>query len=116
MGFNFVIWRGEIYNIELGNPVGHEPAWQRPCVVVSNDSLNQSPGNLVAVVPITSTRYGLRSHVAIEASSSGLDRDSYARCDQVRTVSANRFGTLQGFAPVDAMAQIATALRYILDL
>ena len=66
MGQPRVIWRGEVYDVDLGQPVGHEPAFRRPAVVVSVDTLNNGPGRLVVVVPVTSAAYGLRSHVEVE--------------------------------------------------
>ncbi|MHB8293106.1 MAG: type II toxin-antitoxin system PemK/MazF family toxin [Acidimicrobiales bacterium] len=87
MGRARLIWRGEVYQVDLGQPVGHEPAFLRPAVVVSNDVLNNGPGRLVVVVPVTSTDYGLRSHVELAPGTSGLDHRSFARCDQVRVVS-----------------------------
>lgn len=30
-----MIWRGEIYDVDLGQPVGHEPAFAWPAAVVS---------------------------------------------------------------------------------
>jgi mRNA interferase MazF len=73
-----VIWWGEIYDVDLSQPVGHEPAFRRPAIVVSVDILNDGPGRLVMVVPLTSTRYGLRSHVEVETGRSGLEHTSYA--------------------------------------
>jgi len=73
-----LIWRGEVYDVDLGQPVGHEPGFLRPAVVVSVDILNTGPGGVVVVVPDTVTvtdtatatatagAYGLRSHVEIE--------------------------------------------------
>jgi len=111
-----VIWRGEVYDIDLGQPVGHEPAFVRPAVVVSADALNNSPGELTVVVPIGSRAYGLRSHVELDPGASGLDRPSYARCDQVRVVSTRRLVRRRGAADVDEMHRIEEALRFILDL
>jgi hypothetical protein len=56
-----LLWRGEIYYVDLGQPVGREPAFRRPAVVVSVDILNNSPGGLVVVVPITTTGYGFEA-------------------------------------------------------
>jgi len=44
-----LIWRGEVYNVDLGLPVGREPAFRRPAVVVSVDILNNGSGGLVVV-------------------------------------------------------------------
>jgi mRNA interferase MazF len=111
-----LIWRGEIYDVDLGNPIGHEPAFTRPAVVVSSDLLNNSVGDLVVVVPIGSTSYGLRSHIEIEPGSSGLDHLSYARCDQIRVISTERIVARRGVAAIDEVHAIDQALRFILDL
>lgn len=111
-----MIWRGEIYEVDLGQPVGHEPAFRRPAVVVSVDILNNSPGQLVMVVPITSAAYGLRSHVELEPGSSGLGHTSYARCDQLRVISTVRLSSRRGLIGPGQMHAIDQALRFVLDL
>lgn len=116
MGCPGLIWRGEVYYVDLGQPVGHEPAFRRPAVVVSVDILNNGPGGLVVVVPITTTGYGLRSHVELESEASGLDHASYARCDQLRVVSVERVSSRQGMIRPDQMRVIDQALRFVLDL
>lgn len=116
MGRPGLIWRGEVYVVDLGQPVGHEPAFRRPAVVVSVDILNNGPGGLVVVVPITTTGYGLRSHVELEPEGSGLDHTSYARCDQLRVVSVERLSHRQGMIDADQMQAIDQALRFVLDL
>nr|WP_237160456.1 type II toxin-antitoxin system PemK/MazF family toxin [Mycolicibacter engbaekii] len=116
MGRTGLIWRGEVYDVDLGQPVGREPAFRRPAVVVSVDILNSGPGGLVVVVPVTTTGYGLRSHVELEPASSGLDHTSYARCDQLRVVSIERLSSRQGMIGPEPMQAIDRALRFVLDL
>jgi mRNA interferase MazF len=111
-----VIWRGEVYDVDLGQPVGHEPAFRRPAVVVSVDILNNGPGRLVVVVPVTSTPYGLRSHVEVETGRSGLEHSSYARCDQLCVISTDRLSTRRGMVAPDQLRAIDQALRFVLDL
>ncbi len=116
MGCAGLIWRGEIYYVDLGQPVGHEPAFRRPAVVVSVDILNNGPGGLVVVVPMTSTGYGLRSHVELDPEGSGLDHICYARCDQLRVVSIERLSARLGMVGPDQMRAIDQALGFVLDL
>lgn len=116
MGRAGLIWRGEVYYVDLGQPVGHEPAFRRPAVVVSVDILNNGPGGLVVVAPITTAGYGLRSHVELEPENSGLDHTPYARCDQLRAVSVERLSSRQGIISPDQMQTIDQALRFVLDL
>jgi mRNA interferase MazF len=116
VGLARVIWRGEVYQVDLGTPIGHEPPFLRPGVVVSADILNNGPGELVVVVPVTSTNYGLRSHVEIAAGISGLEQPSYARCDQPRAISAERVRVRRGDVAPGEMRAIERALRSLLDL
>jgi mRNA interferase MazF len=116
MGRPRLIWRGQVYYVGLGRPIGHEPAFRRPAVVVSVDILNNGPGGLVVVVPVTTTGYGLRSHVELDPGSSGLAHTSYARCEQLRVVSVERLLSRQGTADPDQMRAIDQALRFVLDL
>ncbi|WP_026926187.1 type II toxin-antitoxin system PemK/MazF family toxin [Granulicoccus phenolivorans] len=111
-----MIWRGEVYDVDLGQPVGHESAYRRPAVVASVDILNNSPGQFVMIVPIGSTPYGLRSHVEVEPGSSGLSHTSYARCDQLRVISTVRLSSRRGVVAPDQMRAIDQALRFVLDL
>ena len=116
MGRAGLIWRGEVYRVDLGQPVGHEPAFRRPAVVVSVDILNNGPAGLVVVVPITTVGYGLRSHVELDPASSGLEHISFARCDQLRMVSVERLSSRHGMAGPEQMQAIDQALRFVLDL
>lgn len=110
------MWRGEVYDVDLGQPVGHEPAFRRPAIVVSVDIVNNGPGRLVVVIPVTSAAYGLRSHVEVEPRRSGLSHISYARCDQIRVISTERLSTRRGIVAPDELRSIDQALRFVLDL
>jgi mRNA interferase MazF len=111
-----LIWRGEVYNVDLGQPIGHEPGFVRPAVVVSVDVLNNGPGGLVMAVPITSAAYGLRSHIEVKPGTSGLAHTSYARCDQLRVMSTRRLMSRRGVITSDQLRSIDRALRFVLDL
>ncbi len=116
MGLTGLIWRGDIYDIDLGQPIGHEPGFTRPAVIVSVDIINNGPGELVSIVPISSKFYGLRSHVELEPGTSGLDHVSHARCDQIRTISTRRLSARRGEASRNELHDISQALRFILNL
>ncbi|MGH3563100.1 MAG: type II toxin-antitoxin system PemK/MazF family toxin [Mycobacterium sp.] len=111
-----MIWRGEVYSVDLGQPVGHEPGFVRPAVVVSVDIVNNGAGGLVVVVPITSMAYGLRNHFEVGPGTSGLDHTSYARCDQLRVIANERLASRLGHIRPDELQSIEQALRFVLDL
>lgn len=85
-------------------------------MVVSVDIVNNIPGQLVMVVPITSAAHGLRNHVEIESDSSGISHTSYARCDQMRVISTVRLASRRGMIAPDQMGDVDQALRLVLDL
>jgi len=116
VGLPRLIWRGEVYDVDLGQPIGHEPAFGRPAVVVSVDTINNGPGGLVVVVPVGSAAYGLRSHVELDREPSGLDHTSFARCDQLRVISTARLLTKRGMVSPEQLLPIDQALRFVLDL
>jgi len=84
--------------------------------VVSSDIVSNSVGGLVALVPITSRTYRLRSHVELDSAGNGLAHVSFARCDQLRFVAVERLDRRRGAASAAEMASIDTALRFVLDL
>ncbi|MEX1038356.1 MAG: type II toxin-antitoxin system PemK/MazF family toxin [Acidimicrobiia bacterium] len=108
--------RGEIWLAEFGEPVGREQARIRPAVVVSTDALHEGPSGVVLVVPLTSTRRELPSHVEIEQGESGLHHPSYAKCEDVKPVSERRLVGRLGVAGPEPMFEIAQILRYLLEL
>lgn len=108
--------RGEVWLVDFGDPVGHEQSGRRPAVVVSADPLNESRAGIVIVVPTTTTHRGLPSHIEIDPSHSGLDELSYAKCEDVKSVSVQRLVALLGSVPDTDRSDIARALRYLLDI
>ena len=108
--------RGEVWLVDFGDPIGREQSGRRPAVVVSSDLLNDSRAGVVVMVPITTTYRGLPSHVEIDSGRSGLDEVSYAKCEDVKSISEQRLIGRLGAVSDDAIFQIARALRFLLDL
>lgn len=108
--------RGEVWLIDFGDPIGREQAGRRPAVVVSADPLNESRAGVVIVVPCTTTHRGLPSHVEIEPGPSGLDDVSYAKCEDVKSISEQRLVAQLGTVNPEIQLEIGRALRFLLDL
>lgn len=108
--------RGEVWLVDFGDPVGREQSGNRPAVVVSADLLNDSPAGVVVVIPITTTHRGLPSHIEIDQGDSGLDEVSYAKCEDVKSISEQRLIARLGSVGEDVVLQAARALRFLLEL
>ena len=101
---------------DFGDPVGHEQGYRRPAVVVSADRFNASRAGLVIVVPLTRARRGLPSHIEIEPGASGLAETSYAKTEDIKSVSTERLVRRLGRADPASLARITRALAWLLEV
>jgi len=102
--------------VDFGEPVGREQSGIRPALIVSADALNESRAGVAVVVPTTTTARGLPSHIEIDPGGSGLDEVSYAKCEDVKSVSEQRLIGRLGAVSDEVMFETARALRFLLDL
>ena len=108
--------RGEIWLVNPDPTQGREQAGKRPALVVSADLLNSIPAELVIVLPITSKDRGIRSHVRIEPPEGGLKAISFARCEDVRSVSVSRLMKRWGQVSRPTMTDVEDRLRILMEL
>lgn len=106
---------GDIWEVDFGDPLGHEQGSQRLGVVVSPNEMNDGPTEMVIIVPTTTTPRGIWSHVEIEPTiESNLDELTYAKCEDVRAVSDIRLVYQIGVAPFESMFEIRATLTALL--
>jgi mRNA interferase MazF len=113
--------RGEIRMVDLDPVRQGEANKRRPAVLVSNDGANTTAARLgrgvVTVVPVSSNVSRVFPfQVLLAASETGLDRDSKAQAEQVRSISVARVSRKVGAVPPDIMGAVDDALRLHLAL
>ena len=108
--------RGEVWLVDFGEPLGLEQAGRRPAVVISADPLNESGSGVLMVVPCTTVRRELPSHVEIDPGESGLDEVTYAKCEDLESISERRLIARLGRTDPAVTLEIGRALRFLLDL
>ena len=113
--------RGEIRWVELQPTRGAEANKRRPAVIVSNDGANTVAARLrhgvITVVPVTSNiDRVLPFQVLLDAATTGLDRDSKAQAEQVRSVAVERIGQRVGVLDAELLHALDDALRLHLAL
>jgi mRNA interferase MazF len=83
-----VIQQGEIWWADLGEPVGSEPGFRRPVVVVQCEAFNRSRIATVVCVPLTSNLKWAEApgNVRLAVDSTGLPKDSVANVSQIQTI------------------------------
>ena len=108
------ILRGEIVWADL-NPVrGHEQAGQRPVVVVSHDIFNERSGTVIAMA-ITSQEQPAGFPLTLELpSNSELEKRSWVKISQIRTLSTERLGKKIGNASLEFLDQLIEGLNEII--
>jgi mRNA interferase MazF len=68
------------------------------------------------VVPLTRPRRDLPSHVEIGPGDSGFTETSYAKAEDIKSVSTDRLARRLGRAPSTSLDQIGRALALLLEL
>lgn len=95
-----VVAQGEVWWADLGDPVGSEPGFRRPVIVVQGDALNRSALATVVCVPLTSQLKWAEAagNVQLSARETGLKKPSVANASQIitldRTVLDKRAGKI----------------------
>lgn len=108
--------RGDVWILDLDPVRGHEQAGRRPGLVVSVDELNHGPAGLVVVVPVTTRDRGIPLHVRIAPGDGGLPQLSFAKTEDVRSVSVERLLRRMGRVSPDTVGRAEAALRVLLGL
>jgi mRNA interferase MazF len=84
--------------------------------VISVDLFNHGPAELVVVLPITSKAKGIPLHVHIAPPEGGLKTPSYAKCEDIRSVSRKRLSRFCGRVSPETMHEIEEKLAVLLGM
>jgi mRNA interferase MazF len=108
--------RGEIWLVNLDPTQGREQAGTRPILIISVDGFNHGAAELVVGVPITSRAKGIPLHVEIVPPEGGLKVLSYAKCEDVRSISTSRLVKKFGSVSAPTVEKVEDRLRILLGL
>ena len=96
------IRRGELYYANLSPVVGSEQGGLRPVLVVQNDIGNKfSPTIIVAAITSKINKAKIPTHIELDASTYGLEKDSVILLEQIRTLDKSRLK--QKIGQIDAL-------------
>lgn len=92
------IVRGNIYDVNLGQNLGHEIDKRRPALVISNQAYNNSPNGMATIIPLTKDIVDDESghplynfhYILRKEQFNFLACDSTLELDQIRAVSRKR--------------------------
>ena len=107
----------EIWWVDFGHGLPGEPAGMRPVVLMapSADLVRDTP--VVTVIPITRTRraYPFRMEIT-PTQENGLNEESFAQVDLVRSVSKDRLTHLSGHLDSQTWNMLQAMLWELFDV
>lgn len=112
------MYRGEIWWANLPEPVGSEPGYRRPVLVIQDDIFTQSRIRTVIVVVITSNTQIAEApgNVLLPREASSLPKDSVANVSQILTLDKAFLVERIGSLPNYLQEEVDEGLRSILTL
>ena len=112
-----MIARGEIYLAALDPVVGSEQGGVRPVLIIQNNVGNRfSPTVIVLAITSQLGKARLPTHVEIPAHGHGLNKDSVALAEQIRTLDKRRLREYLGCLSEEVMKRVDTAIKMSLEL
>ena len=106
------VHRGDIYYADLSPVVGSEQGGIRPVLIVQNDVGNRfSPTVIAAAITSQKDKTKLPTHIQLQATGSGLQRDSIVLLEQIRTLDKRRLKEHMGRLDDVSMRRIDQALQ-----
>jgi mRNA interferase MazF len=113
-----VIHRGEIWWATLPPPIGSEPGYRRPVLVIQSNDFNQSRmATVIAVVITSNTRLAQApGNVLLPSRITSLPQDSVANVSQVITVDKGFLTERVSALPLYLLEQVEEGLRLALSL
>lgn len=110
------ICQGDIVWVDYGDPVGSEPGFQRPGVVVQANEINRTRIGTILCMPLTSNLLLARvpGNVLLRKSETGLDRDSVVNVVQIGALDRSRIGECVGSISERQLKLIFSGLDLVL--
>lgn len=112
-----VINQGDIYWVELNDPLGSEPGYTHPNIVIQNNLYNHSKIHTVIICGLTSNvRYAqLPGNVLLEKGEGDLPKASVANVSQLLTVDKSQLGEYIGTLSLKRVHQILDGIYLFLE-
>lgn len=110
--------RGDVFWADLGDPIGSEPGFLRPVLVIQSDAFNSSKLATTIVLSMTSNLELRKAPgcIFLAKEETGLPKDSVANVTQLRSLDRRRIGDHVGQLDDASMFLIDNALRRVLSL
>ena len=112
-----VISQGDVWWADLGEPVGSQPGFRRPVVVVQGDSFNRSRIGTVVCIPLTSNLRLAEApgNVLLDCDATGLPKESVANVSQPVTLDRSSLTERVGKLPDSKLDLVLYGIDVVLS-
>ena len=112
-----VIRQGDVFWIDLPTPVGSEPGYRRPVVVVQNDLFNGSELATVVVCLLTSNLKWahLPGNILLDTGEANLPKQSVVNVTQLFTADRRQLTEYIGSVSAGRLRQILSRIYFVLE-
>lgn len=112
-----VIRQGDIFWVYLDMPIGSEPGYRHPYVVIQNDLVNRSRIGSVILCALTSNlrRAAISGNVLLAPGEGNLTRQSVVNVTQIITVDKAQLGEYIGSLSTKRVRQILDGIALVLE-
>jgi mRNA interferase MazF len=112
------VHRGEIWWANLPEPVGSEPGYRRPVLIIQDDTYTQSRIRTVIVIIITANikLADAPGNVLLPFDVTGLSKDSVANVSQLLTIDKTFLTEHIGSLSASLQEEVDDGLRAVLYL
>ena len=112
-----VINQGDIYWVELEEPIGSEPGYRHPHLVIQNNLFNRSRINTVVVCTLTSNlkRAKAPGNVFLKKGEANLPKSSVVNISQIFTVSKVQLGEFIGRISQRQLRKVLNGVRLLTE-
>lgn len=102
--------------VDLRPTRGRAQDGTRPALVLSVDKFNHGPADLLIVLPLTTRNKRIPTHVPVPTGEAGLTKDSFIKCEDIRSVSKERLVRYMGDVTYPRIEQVQLLVRLLLGL
>ena len=110
--------QGDVFWVDLGEPIGSGPGFRHPCVVIQSNALNRSklPTLLICMLTSNLNRARARGNVLLERREAGLAKPSVAVVSQLYTIDRTQLAGRIGTLSTRRVLEIAAGVHLVIDL
>ena len=112
-----VINQGDIYWVDLGEPIGSGPGYRHPHIVIQNNVFNRSRINTIVVCALTSNlkRRKAPGNVLLEQGEANLPKQSVVNVSQIFTVDKRQLDEYIGTVSKVRVREILVGVKLVIE-